>query len=213
MQWLSEKIGVNSESKPAWQAMGNIFKRSDADTVNEWIEKLTAKSNTKLNPQQKIGFLLTAAEKADSGNKPPMLKDVRTRLAALYRGEEEYGKAEECLKKLRSAATTPEEETKAAADLLGLYFAWPKTELAAALLAGALEKEDLDPNGVLLKTLDEHLSKQTKGVDPKKVVAQLAAIKTPENREKWGKWLKGWQTLLSKSEQPADKPKTPDKPS
>ncbi|MHC4432920.1 MAG: HEAT repeat domain-containing protein, partial [Planctomycetota bacterium] len=26
LEWLSEKIGVNSESKPAWQAMNNIFK-------------------------------------------------------------------------------------------------------------------------------------------------------------------------------------------
>jgi hypothetical protein len=45
------------------------------------------------------------------------------------------------------------------------------------------------------------------------VVAQLMAIKTPQDREKWGKWLKDWQTLLSKSEQPVEKPKTPDKPS
>ena len=47
-------------------------------------------------------------------------------------------------------------------------------------------------------------------LDLRVFVAQLAAIKAPENREKWVKWLKGWQTRLSKSEQPAEKPKTPD---
>ncbi|MBL7185370.1 MAG: hypothetical protein ISS70_03525 [Phycisphaerae bacterium] len=211
LKWLSEKIGVNSESKPAWQAMSNIFKGSDADTAAAWVEKLTAESNRKLTDQQKIGFLIAAAEKADSENKPQMLKDVRARLAALYRKADQYDKAEECLDKLRSMATTPEQETEAVADLLGLYFAWPKTDLAAKLLAVVLEKEDLDADGVLLKTLDEHLTEPTKGVDPKVVVAQLAAIKTPQNREKWGTWLKGWQARLSKSEPPAEKPKTPDK--
>jgi len=211
LEWLSEKIGVNSESKPAWQAMSNIFKGSDADTVNDWVEKLTTESNRKLTGQQKIGFLVAAVEKADSENKPQMLKDVRARLAALYRKTNQYEKAEGCLDKLRSMATTPEQKTAAVADLLDLYFAWPKTDLAVKLLAMALETEDLDADGVLLKTLDEHLTEPTKGVDPKVVVAQLAAIKTPQNREKWVKWLKGWQTRLSKSEQPAEKPKTPDK--
>ncbi len=211
LQWLSEKIGVNSESKPAWPAMSKIFKGSDADTVNGWVEKLAAEDNAKLNDQQKIGFLNVALEKAGSENKPKMLKDVRARLAALYHKTKQYDKAEECLNKLRLMATTPEQKTKAVADLLGLYFAWPKTNLAAKLLAGVLEKEDLDASGVLLKTLDEHLAEPTKGVDPKVVVAQLAAIKTPEKREKWGKWLNGWQTRLNKNEQPEEKPKTPSK--
>jgi len=211
LEWLSEKIGVNSESKPAWQAMSNIFKGSNADTVNDWVERLTAENNRKLTGQQKIGFLIAAVEKADSENKPQMLKDVRARLAAHYRKTGQYDKAEEYLDKLRSMATTPEQRTKAVADLLDLYFAWPKTDLAAKLLAVALETEDLDADGVLLKTLDEHLTEPTKGVDPKVVVARLAEIKTPQNREKWVKWLKGWQTRLSESEQPAEKPKTPDK--
>jgi HEAT repeat protein len=210
LEWLSEKIGVNSESKPAWQAMNNIFKGCDAETVNGWVEKLTAENSTKLNDQQKIAFLIGAVEKAENENKPQMLKAQRVRLAAFYRKTNQYEKAEECLDKLRSMATTPEQKTQAVADLLDLYFAWPKTDLAAKLLAAALEAEDLDANGVLLKTLDDHLTKPTKGVDPKEVVAQLAAIKAPENRAKWVEWLKGWQTRLSKAEQPAEKPKTPD---
>jgi HEAT repeat protein len=211
LKWLSEKIGVNSESKPAWQAMSNIFKGSDADTVNDWVEKLTAENNRKLTDQQKIAFLVAAVEKADSENKPQMLKDLRVRLAALYRKTDQYEKAEEYLDKLRSMATTPKQKTEAVADLLGLYFAWPKTDLAAKLLAVALETEDLDADGVLLKRLDGHLTEPANRVDPKAVVAQLAAIKTPRKREKWVKWLKGWQTRLSKSEQPVKKPKTPDK--
>ena len=209
LEWLSEKVGVNSESKPAWQAMSNIFKGCDAETVNSWFEKLAAENSAKLTDQQKIAFLIGAVEKAETENKPQMLKDQRTRLTALYRKTNQYEKAEECLGRLRSMATTPEQKTQAVADLIDLYFAWPKTDLAAKLLATALEAEDLDADGVLLKTLDEHLTKPT-GVDPKAVVAQLAAIKAPENREKWVKWLKGWQTRLSKSEQPAEKPKTPD---
>lgn len=210
LQWLSEKIGVNSESKPAWQAMVNIFKGSDAGIVNGWVEKLTAESNAKLTDQQKIGFLATAVEKAESEDKPQMLKDVRVRLAALYRKAQEYEKAEECLKKLQSTAT-PEQKTEVVDDLLCLYFAWPKTNLAVTLLAVTLAEKDLDADGVLLKTLDKHLTGPTKGVDPKVVVAQLAKIKTPEDRKKWKTWLDGWQARLKKSEQPVGKPKKPDK--
>ena len=114
------------------------------------------------------------------------------------------------MSKLRAMATTPEQKTQAVADLIDLYFAWAKTDLATKLIEAALEAEDLDANGVLLKTLDDHLTKPNKGVDPKAVVARLAAIKAPENRAKWVEWLKVWQTRLSKAEQPADKPKTPD---
>ena len=211
LQWLSEKIGVNSESKPAWQAMVNIFKGSDAGIVNGWVEKLTAESNAKLTDQQKIGFLTTAVEKAESENKAQMLKDVRVRLAALYRKAQEYEKAEECLKKLRSTATTPEQKTEVVDDLLDLYFAWPKTNLAVTLVAVTLAEKDLEADGILLKALDKHLAEPAKGVDPKVVVAQLAKIKTPEGRKKWEKWLEGWQARLKKSEQPVEKPKKTEK--
>src|SRR4030042_2053765 len=35
LNWLSEKIGLNSESDPAWQAMLKIFRGSDAGVLNE----------------------------------------------------------------------------------------------------------------------------------------------------------------------------------
>jgi hypothetical protein len=111
------------------------------------------------------------------------------------------------LKKLRSTATTPEQKIEVVDDLLGLYFAWPKTNLAVTLLAVTLAERDLDADGILLKALDKHLAKPTKGVDPKVVVAQLAKIKTPEDRKNWKKWLQAWQARLKKSEQPAEKPK------
>ena len=212
LKWLADKIGVNSESKPAWQAMGNIFNGSDADTINEWVEKLTAESSKiKLTDVQKVDFLILAEGKATGENKPQMLKEVRARLAALYHKTAQYDKAETCLDKLLAAATTPEQKTAAVVDLLGVYFAWLKTDRAAKLLTKVLEEEDLDSDGVLLKTLDGHLEKPVQGIDPKAVIAQFAAIKTPENREKWGKWLQDWQARLSKSEKPAEKPKTPDK--
>lgn len=212
LKWLYEKIGSNSESKPAWQAMDNIFKRSDADTANKWVETLTARNNTKLTKSQKIGFLTTAVEKAGGENKVSMLRDARSRLGALYRETDQYDKAKECLDKLRSMATTPEQKTEADDDLLCLYFAWPKTDLVIELLTAVLKEKDLVAGGVLLETLDEHLAKPTEGVDPNKVVALLAGIKPPQNRGKWGKWLNGWQTRLNESKPKlAGKPKAPEK--
>ncbi|MEA3224824.1 MAG: HEAT repeat domain-containing protein [Planctomycetota bacterium] len=213
LQWLAEKIGVNSESKPAWQAMGKIFSGSDADTINEWVDRLTAGAS-KLTNEQKIDFLLSAGEKASGQNKPQMLKGIRERLIALYLKTDQHDKAVEYLDKVWATAATPEEKNAAVADLVGVYFAWPKTpntDLLAKLLAKALEKEDLDADGTLLKALDEHLAKPAQGVDPNAVINQLAKIQTPKERPKWGKWLKDWQTRLSKIAQPADKPQAKSK--
>ncbi|MHC4702013.1 MAG: hypothetical protein ACYTFQ_15710, partial [Planctomycetota bacterium] len=208
LQWLAEKVGVNSESKLAWQAMRKILNGSDADTINPWVDKLTAESS-KLTDEQKIDFLLSAGEKASSENKPQMLKDIRERLVALYRKTGQHDKAVEYLDKIRATAPTPEEKEAAVADLVDVYFTWPKTpktDRVATLLANALETEDLDAGSTLLKAVDEHLAKPAQGLDPNAVIAQLVKIKAPKDRPKWGKWLKDWQTRLSKSDQPADKP-------
>ena len=67
LYWLVEKIGSNSESEPAWQAMLNIFKRSDAGVLNEWVGKLTSQgSQIKLSDEQKIAFIKISEKAAKS---------------------------------------------------------------------------------------------------------------------------------------------------
>ncbi len=210
LDWLVEKIGVNSESEPAWGAMMGIFDRSGAGTLSKWVDRLTAEtSKVKLSNEQTIAFLKVAESKAEKEKKAQMLRQVREKLAAAYIGMSQFDKAAECWERLQASAKTDEQKYAALARRLDIYLTWPKPDLAAALLAEALEKKDLDGTGALLKSLDEHLDKPTNGLDPKDVVAKLEAIKPPQERPKWSQWLKEQRSRLSKEDTPAENPKSP----
>jgi HEAT repeat protein len=210
LPWLVEKMGVNSESEPAWQAMTGIFNRSGADALNKWIDRLVSEtSKVKLSNEQRLAFLKIAESKAEKEKKAQMLKQVRERLAAIYLRMSQFDKAAECWQKLQAAAETEDEKDAALAKRLDVYLTWPKPDLAAELLAEALEKNDLDGTGALLKALDAHLVKPKNGLDPKAVVDKLEAIKPPQERPKWSQWLKEQRSRLSKEDKSADEPKSP----
>ncbi|MHC4569401.1 MAG: hypothetical protein ACYTE3_27050, partial [Planctomycetota bacterium] len=211
LPWLAEKIGVNSESDPAWKAMMGIFNSpsSGADVLNDWVGPLAAEAS-KLNDEQKILFLEVAESKAEGEKKTEMLKTVRTRLATIYGEMSQFDKAAECWKKVEAAATTPQEKDAAVVGRLDAYLSGSKADLAAKLLAETLAKQDLDRESPLLKSVEEHLAKPGNGLDPNDVMAKLTAIKPPKERPKWGQWLKEWQLRLSKEDKPAEeKPKPP----
>jgi HEAT repeat protein len=210
LDWLVDKIGVNSESEPAWQVTMGIFNRSGADTLSGWVDRLTAStSKIKLTNEQKVAFLKTAESKAESEKKAQMLGQVRERLAAIYREMSQFDNAAQCWQKLQAAAKTQQEIDAAMVQRLDIYLNWPKPDLAAKLLDEALAARDLDREGALLKSLEEHLVKPKNGLDPNVVIAQLAATPPPKDRPKWGQWLKDWQTRLSKEDKPAAKPEPP----
>jgi hypothetical protein len=170
LNWLSEKIGSNSESEPAWQAMleifKDIFKNPDSSVLtilNEWAERLTSQSS-KLSNEQKNAFLTAAEKRADDESKPKIRKM-----------------------------------------LLDVYLTWPKPELAAGLVASALQKEDLDGSNFLLQTIDDYLGKPAPGTDPNAVLGALSGIEPPQDRPKWELWLKA---RLQKDKKP-DQPKPP----
>lgn len=210
LKWLVEKIGVNSESEPAWQAMLGIFGRLGAKTLNEWVDRLTAETSTiKLTNDQKLHFLNMAESKAGSEKNAQMLRDIRVRQAALYSKTSQFPKAAECWEKLYVTARTQEEKDAAAVQRLGIYLTMSKPELAVKLLAEVLAEQDLDRENALLKSLDEHLVKPENGLDPNVVIPQLMAIKPAKERPKWSEWLNEWQSRLSKDDKSAEKPKPP----
>lgn len=210
LQWLVDKIGVNSESEPAWQAMLGIFNRSGANTLNTWVDRLTSeKSTSKLTNDQKINFLKMAESKAESEKKAQMLRDVRERLASIYSKMSQFARAAECWEKLYETATSQKDKEAAAVRRLEIYLVLPKPDLAAKLLTDVLAERDLGHEDALLKSLDEHLANPRNGLDPNAVIAQLRGIKPVKERPKWGKWLNERQARLSKDDKPADKPKPP----
>jgi len=211
--WLAEKIGSNSESGPAWQAMLKIFDSSDSGILNEWMDKFTSQSSKiKLIEEQKIAFLKKAEAKAQSENRTEMLKEVREKLAELYKGIGQFERSAEYLDRLYKAAGTNEEREAILPNLLDAYLRGSKFELAAELVRTCLAKEDLSPDNAVLGTINNYLSKPPPGADPNAVLKALSGVKLSGARPKWQEWLKNWTERLGKGkvvEKPAEavKPK------
>lgn len=200
--WLVGKIGSNSESEPAWQAMLKIFNISDADVLNEWIDKLVSQnSQTKLSDDQKISFLKIAERKAAGKNKPGMLKNIREELANLYIAIGQFERAAEYLGLLRGTAQTMQEKEAIVSKLVDVYLRWSKLELVANLVEHCLLKEDLDPNNAVVRSIDNYLlSNPSLGADPNTVLKVLGETKPPEARPLWQQQLKKWAERLGKAE-------------
>jgi len=203
LYWLVEKIGSNSESEPAWQAMLKIFRGSDADVLNEWVDKLTSPSSkAKLSLEQKVDFLKIAEAKVASENK---LK-VRRTLADLYYEMGQFERAADYLGKLHEAAQTPDEKEAILPALLDAYLRASKVEPAARLVKNCLSERDLDPNDAVARSIDDYLSKPPPGVDPNGVLEALSGLEPPQGRPKWRQCLENWAARLGKSKV-AEKPK------
>jgi hypothetical protein len=201
LTWLAEKIGSNSESKLAWQAILKIFDSSDADVLDEWIAKFTSKSSkTKLTDEQKIAFLEMADGKAVSESKSEMLKNIREKLAELYYGIGQFERAADYSGRLYEAARTTEEKETILPDLLNAYLRWPNAELAAKLVQNRLLAEDLDPNDVIVRSIDNYLSNPPAGADPNAILkAVITKIETARNRPKWAEQKKRWADRLGEA--------------
>ena len=205
LKWLAEKIGLNSESDPAWQAMLKIFTGSDTGVLKEWMDKLTVQSSKiKLSDEQKIDFL-EIAENA-KGNSEYM-PEIRKKLADLYYKTGQYEQAEGYLSILYKIAQTPEGKKAILPNLLDACLKGAKPERTAELVKSCLTEGDLDPNSIVVQSIDNYFNKPPVGVDPNEVLQVLIAIKVTQGRPQWNQQLKGWTDLLGKAEKP-DKPKS-----
>jgi len=204
LSWLSEKIGLNSESDPAWQAMLKIFRGSDAGVLNEWVNKLTLQSSKiKLSDEQKIVFL-KIAEGAKGNSK--YMPEIREKLAELYYQTGQFEQAADYLIILYEIAQTPEEKKAILPNFMDSCLRGSKPERAAELATNCLKEADLDPNDVVVQTIENYFTKPPVGADLNEVLKILIAIKAPQDRPKWQQQLKIWTDRIGKAKEP-DKPK------
>ena len=197
--WLSGKIGssVEGESEPAWQAMLEILKSSDAGVLNEWIAKFDSPSTkAKLSVEQMISFLEIAEGKAVRENKLKMLKDIREKLAGLYKKIGAFEQAAEYFGILQAEAKKVEERDKILAELLDTYLRWPNVEAATKLVDNCLLEKDLDPNHVIVLAIDNYLSEPPAGSDPNEVLKALTKINPSRKRPKWLMQVQLWLSRL-----------------
>lgn len=205
LKWLAEKIGLNSESDPAWQAMLKIFTGSDTGVLKEWMDKLTVQSSKfKLSDEQKIDFLEIAE---DAKGNSEYMPEIREKLAGLYYKTGQYEQAEGYLSILYEMAQTPEGKKEILPNLLDACLKGAKPERTAELVKSCLTEGDLDPNSIVVQSIDDYFSKPPVGVDPNEVLQVLIAIKVSQSRPQWNQQLKNWANRLGEAKKP-DKPKS-----
>lgn len=193
LTWLAEKIGSNSESGPAWQAMLKIFNGSDAEVLNKWVDKLSSpNSAAKLSNEQRIAFLETAERKVAGENKSALLKSVRERLAKLYVNIGRFEKAADCLGRLSEASTTSEDKEAVLPALLDVYLLWQKPEHVAEILNNLLLQRDLGPDSPLIQSIDNYINKTAGKADATALLDALSKIKTTQRRPNWQQQLRSW---------------------
>ena len=202
LNWLAEKIGLNSESDPAWQAMLKIFNGSDAGVLKEWVDKLIVEgSKIKLSDEQKIDFLKIAEKENAKGNSSYM-PEIRQKLAGLYYKTGQYEQAADYLGNLYDMSKAQKDKKAVLPNLLDACLKGSKLERTAELLKSFLTEGDLDPNSVVVQTINNFFSAPPAGVDPNKVLQILIAIEVPQDRPQWSQQIKSWTELMSKAKEP-----------
>jgi hypothetical protein len=215
LPWLAEKVGMTGESEPAWQVMVEIFKRSDATILGDWIARFDPQgTKSKLSDEQRISFLEIAEQKAIAENKPDMRKTVSQKLAQLYSKTGQFEQAADYFQLLRQSAQTSEEKDKILPDLLDVYLRWPRVKLAADLVKECLLESDLDPNSTLVGVIDSYLGSPPPGADVKALLSALSQIEigNPERRAMWRKQLRSWVERFGKVEASEESDKSGDQP-
>jgi hypothetical protein len=167
------------------------------------MNKLTLPSSkVKLTNAQKIDFLKIAeAAKGNSENKP----EIRKKLAELYYETAQFEQAADYLGILYEIAQTPEAKEAILPKLLDTCLRGSKLEHAAELVRSQLTQADLDPNSIIVQSINNYFNNPPVGSDPNGVLKILVAIKTPKDRPKWQQQLKNWTNYLGKAKE-ADKP-------
>jgi HEAT repeat protein len=203
--WLSGKIGSAAEGEggPAWQAMLDLFKGSDAGVLNEWIVKFDS-PDTKvgLTVEQNISFLEIAEMKAVRENKLQMLRNIREKLAFLYKKTGAFEQAAKYFGILQTEAETLEERDKILAELLDAYLRWPNVKAATTIVDNCLLEKDLEPNSVIVLVIDNYLSEPPAGADPNVALKAISEINTSGRRPKWLEQVKLWLSRLGEATEP-----------
>ncbi len=195
LTWLSAKIGSTTEadSEPAWQAMLVIFKSSDAGVLNDWVAKFESPGmKTKLSVEQNISFLEIAEGKAVRENRLEMLKNIREKLANLYKKTGAFEQAAKYLGILQAEANKAEERDKILGELLDAYLRWPNMEAATKLVDNCLLEKDLEPNSVIVLAIEDYLNEPPAGADPNVALQALTEISPSNKRPKWLMQVKRW---------------------
>jgi len=207
--WLAQRIGANSESAAAWQAMLRIFEGSDCGVASSWLGRFESEHAAgKLSDEQWGTFLETTERKAADENRQDVLKNVRGYLASLYSSTARYERAAEYLGLLLKSAGTKEQKDAIVGSLAGVYLRWPNQQALVQIVTNRLLEKDLAHDDAVVRRVDKFFAEPPMGADTMAILDALKNIKAGDNRPKWKAQLKLWSQRLAQP-QPAAQPAKP----
>ncbi len=191
--WLFEKIGANSESGPAWQAMLRIFDGSDCVVVGAWLSRFESRRAAgQLSDEQWGSFLELAENKAAAENKTKMLNAVKKHLASVYSSGGQYERAAEYIGSLLQSAETPEQKDEMLDMLVDVFLRWGNHRAVGQIVANRLLEKDLGADDIVVRCIEQFFANPASGVDPGEVLEVLEKIEAGENRPMWKAQIKAW---------------------
>ncbi|MDI6449198.1 HEAT repeat domain-containing protein [Anaerobaca lacustris] len=198
--WLAKGLTANDESEPVWQAVLKILRRSTADVVAAWVERMEA-DPAQWSVERRTSLLALLEQKAQGENKPEKLREARTKLFCLYASSGDTARALEYANALWETAKDGPERSALTAGLLDrcLEAANPAADLVGGLVEKLLSVQDLAADGPVAKSLSAYLSKPSATADPNAVLTRLRQIKVeqPETRKAWRKQLLEWEAFAN----------------
>jgi HEAT repeat protein len=211
LPWLWEKVGVNSESKTAWEAMMKIFNGCDVNIIENWLPKFDNQPNSgKLTDEQRVAFFEMAEKKVLAEKRPEAVKVIRERIAQLYVKGGQYEQAAEELGKLREAAQTPEQKEAILGQLVDVYLRWPRMDSASRLIQNHLLEKDLGHDDVIVRSIDAFWKNPPATADVNMVFDTLQKINHPEPRPVWQQQVNRWAAAIGATKSKPEPNRIPD---
>ncbi|MHC4186867.1 MAG: HEAT repeat domain-containing protein [Planctomycetota bacterium] len=201
LDWLEEKLKNSEENQLAWPAMMAIYGRSNVDLLVDWFERIN-KEKTSLSNQQLISFFEMAEQKLQTENMPEILREINQELAVLYTETADYELAAEYWGLLHQSAQSSEEQEKYMNKLLGVYLSSQNIKNATDLIHNYLLDKDMDPNDLMIETLDNFISEPPEGADPNKLLLELEQLDVPQVRPKWTAQKEYWSQIFKLANEP-----------
>jgi len=199
LSWLWNKIGSNSESQSAWQAMIRIFNDSDANILKEWTKKLVGEQN-RLSDTQKIAFLKIAESKVVVEDKP----QIREILANLLLNTKQYEQATSYFYELYNNAQASQEKEEILPKLLDSCLRSSDFEILKDLVVENLSEEKIiSSDNVVIRSIDNYMSDVSVITDKDELLISLGGISVFD-KENWNKYLQKWKNIDGDAQKPEE---------
>jgi HEAT repeat protein len=201
LQWLSEKVKNQEENQSAWLSMLEIFRRSNLEVLVGWLDLIDLQKSG-LSEEQLISFYKAAEQKAQTENRPQIIRKINEKLAVLYTKTANYELAAEYWGSLHQSAQSIEEQETYLGKLLGVYLGAQNIKSATDLIHNYLLDKDLDPNDLVIKTLNSFMIEPPAGADPNILLVEFERLDIQEARPKWAEQKEHWREMFIVANEP-----------